>query len=47
MVLEFESTLVAVAAGNVATGEVLSQADLDRLILAKRRISAIIDEAIG
>ena len=47
MVIEFESTLVTVAAGNLATGVVLTQADHDRLSLAKHRISTIIDEAIG
>ena len=47
MVLEFESTLVCVAAGNVATGVGLTQADRDRLALAKQRISAIVDEVTG
>ena len=47
MVLEFESTLVAMAAGNVAQGVQLTDADLDRLSLAKHRITAIVDEAIG
>ncbi len=47
MVLEFEATLVAVAAGNIATGVELTQVDRDRLSLAKRRIDTIIDEAIG
>ena len=47
LVLAFESTLVAVAAGNVAEGVQLSQADRDRLLLAKRRINVIVDEAAG
>ena len=47
MVLEFESTLVVVAASNLAGGVDLTQADRDRLMLAKQRISAIVDEVTG
>lgn len=44
MVLEFEATFVWVAAANLANGEILSDADHDRLRLAQRRITAVVDE---
>jgi len=40
-VLAFESTLAAVAAGNVAHGVVLSDVDLARLLVAVNRINRI------
>ncbi len=47
IVLQFEAVLVGVAAGNVAYGIELSEADRDRLLLAVSRIHAIVDEATG
>ncbi len=43
-VLGFESTLVAVAAGNVAVGRVLSDADSQRLLICANRILRIVGD---
>lgn len=40
-VLAFESTFTAIAAGNIARGVMLNDADRSRLLLAARRISYI------
>jgi len=45
--LQFEAMLVGVAASNLANGVELTEVDLDRLLVACARISAISDEAIG
>ena len=41
-VLRFESTIVAVAAGNLAKGFTLSDADHDRLMVCAGRINKIV-----
>lgn len=43
-VLGFESTLVAVAAGNVAAGRVLSDTDRQRLLICAGRINRIVGD---
>ena len=43
-VMAFESTLVAIAAGNVAYGVKLSEIDLARLIVAANRINRLVEE---
>lgn len=43
-VLGFESTLVAVAAGNVAHGVALSAVDLTRVLAAAQRINRIVED---
>jgi hypothetical protein len=40
-VLAFESTLTAVAAGNISNGKQLTKTDLARLFVAAQRINAI------
>lgn len=45
--LQFEALLVGVAASNLANGIELSEVDLERLLLACARVTAIIEEAIG
>lgn len=47
MVLEFEAMFVSVAAGNLASGVALSEADHDRLRLAYQRIATILAEVTG
>ncbi|MFM7000542.1 MAG: hypothetical protein ACKOXU_05710 [Limnohabitans sp.] len=42
-VMAFESTLVAVAAGNVAHGVVLTEADRARLMVAANRINRLVE----
>ncbi len=42
-VMAFESTLTAVAAGNVANGVILTGADRARLIVAANRINRLVD----
>ena len=42
-VMAFESTLTAIAAGNIARGVSLSDADRGRLMLAAQRISLIVE----
>ena len=46
LALQFEALFVAVAAGNLAHGEELTEQDLERLMLASYRISAIAEEAV-
>jgi hypothetical protein len=43
-VMAFESTLVAIAAGNVAYGVKLSEIDHSRLIVAANRINRLVEE---
>ena len=43
-VLEFESTLVAIAAGNIANGVALTDVDRKRLYLCASRISRISED---
>jgi hypothetical protein len=43
-VMAFESTLVAIAAGNVAYGVKLSELDRARLIVATNRINRLVEE---
>ena len=43
--MKFEALIVAVAAGNIATGKKLSNADLDRLTLAACRLQAAAEMA--
>ena len=43
-VMAFESTLVAIAAGNIAYGVKLSELDLARLIVATNRINRLVEE---
>ncbi len=43
-VLEFESTVVAVAAGNLANGRALTDIDLKRLIACTARIHRIVED---
>ena len=43
-VMAFESTLVAIAAGNVAYGVKLSEIDRARLIVAANRINRLVEE---
>lgn len=47
LVLRYETLLVGVAAGNVANGVELSDADRERLMLAVARIGVISDEVIA
>jgi hypothetical protein len=42
-VLAFEATLTAVAAGNLARGVILTDVDLQRLLVAARRIVALVE----
>jgi hypothetical protein len=42
-VLAFESTITAVAAGNMGKGVVLSEVDLARLLISARRINQIVE----
>lgn len=42
-VMAFESTLTAVAAGNVANGVMLTDADLARLMVAANRINRLVE----
>ena len=43
-VLDFEATLVAVAAGNLARGLVLSDADRKRLLICAGRINRVVED---
>ena len=43
-VMAFESTLIAIAAGNVAYGVELSEIDRARLIVAANRINRLVEE---
>lgn len=43
-VLGFESTVVAVAAGNIAKGMPLTDADRTRLLVCARRINRIVED---
>jgi len=42
-VMAFESTLAAVAAGNVANGVTLTEADRARLMVAANRINRLVE----
>ena len=43
-VLDFEATLVAVAAGNLAKGLILSDADRKRLLICAGRINRVVED---
>jgi len=45
--LDRESNLVAVAAGNIANGVTLTQPDLDRLLVAAGRVGWLREQSLG